>query len=119
MTNLSHTLPKGFIAAVLTPMRSDLTIDIEMLCSHARWCLDNGSDAIALFGTTGEANSISLIERKKVLEEVLRCGLPARQLLVGTGCCSLPETRELTEHASSNNVGGVLMLPPFYYKNVP
>ncbi|MEQ9415552.1 MAG: dihydrodipicolinate synthase family protein, partial [Cyclobacteriaceae bacterium] len=45
-------------------------------------------------------------------------GMPPHQLLVGTGCCSLVDTIELTRHAVSKKVGGVLMLPPFYYKGL-
>jgi 4-hydroxy-tetrahydrodipicolinate synthase len=36
----------------------------------------------------------------------------------GTGCCALPDTVELTRHAMRHGCAGVLMLPPFYYKNV-
>jgi len=36
----------------------------------------------------------------------------------GTGCCSIPDTVELTRRAVELGAGGVLMLPPFYYKGV-
>ena len=115
----SPRLPDGVFAACLTPQHDDdLRIDIDALIEHARWLLASGCNGIALFGTTGEANSFSLSERMDALDAVLAAGLPAHRLMVGNGCCALPDTVALTRHAVACDVGGVLMLPPFYYKNV-
>ncbi len=111
-------LPDGVYAASLTPQRENLSVDHAALVEHARWLLDNGCDGIVLLGTTGEANSFDVVERMDLLDAVLEAGLPAHRLLVGTGCCAVPDTVTLTRHAASHGVGGVLMLPPFYYKNV-
>ena len=72
---------------------------------------------MALFGTTGEANSFSVKERMVALEAVLQSGVTPAQLMIGTGCCALPDTIELTRHALANNCHHTLVLPPFYYKN--
>jgi len=73
---------------------------------------------LAVFGTTGEANSLSVRERKALLDELVSHGVEAGRLLVGTGCCSLSDVAELTLHAVKAGCAGVLMLPPFYYKAV-
>ena len=112
------SLPDGVYAAALTPLHDDLSIDHETLAAHARWLLANGCDGLVLLGTTGEANSFSLAERMALLDNVIEAGLPPGRLLVGTGCCATPDTVMLTQHAVVHGVGGVLMLPPFYYKNV-
>ena len=114
----AHRLPDGVYAASLTPQHENLSVDHAALVEHARWLLDNGCDGILLLGTTGEANSFDVAERMDILDAVLEAGLPAHRLLVGTGCCAVPDTVTLTRHAASRGVGGVLMLPPFYYKNV-
>jgi 4-hydroxy-tetrahydrodipicolinate synthase len=111
-------LPDGVYAASLTPQRDDLSIDIDAFVAHLQWLLGNGCDGLALFGTTGEANSFSVAERMAALEAVLDAGLPADRLLVGTGCCALSDSVALTRHAVAHGIGSVLMLPPFYYKNV-
>jgi 4-hydroxy-tetrahydrodipicolinate synthase len=72
---------------------------------------------VALFGTTGEANSFSVKERMAALEAVLKSGVTPAQLMIGTGCCALPDTIELTRHALANGCHHTLVLPPFYYKN--
>jgi 4-hydroxy-tetrahydrodipicolinate synthase len=111
-------MPTGVLAATLTPQNNDLTIDQGALADHCRWLFDNGCDGIALFGTTGEATSFSADERMRALEILVENGVPADKLIVGTGCCALPDTVLLTRHAIEVGAGSVLVLPPFYYKGV-
>ncbi|UCG53803.1 MAG: dihydrodipicolinate synthase family protein [Candidatus Latescibacterota bacterium] len=105
-------------AATLTPETKDLAVDHVALADHCGWLLGNGCDGIAVFGTTGEATSFSAKERMDALETLVKNRIPANRLLVGTGCCALPDTVLLTRHAMDLGVGGVLVLPPFYYKGV-
>jgi len=111
-------LPNGAYTAALTPLKKDLSIDHKALALHSNWLLENGSTGILLMGTTGEANSFSVAERKELLDEAIKRGVPAEKLMVGTGCCAFPDTVALTKHAVGHNVGGVVVLPPFYYKQV-
>lgn len=111
-------LPSGIIAACLTPFHTDGFIDHQSLVRHARWLLDNGCDGILLFGTTGEGLSLSVRERMDTLDALLEDGLPAEKLLVGTGALALPDAVHMTLHATKRGVGGVLVLPPFHYRNV-
>ena len=108
----------GVLVPALTPFDRDLAPDAARLGRYCRWLLDRGANGLAVFGTTSEANSLSLAERKSLLELVIESGVPAKVLLPGTGTCSLPESVELTRHAVGLGCGGVLMLPPFYYKGV-
>ena len=89
----------------------------------------NGSSGIAngycrrtagslLFGTTSEANSMSTDERISLLDALVAAGIDPSRMMPGTGCCSITETVELTAHAVKHGCAGVLMLPPFYYKDV-
>lgn len=111
-------LPDGVFTAPLTPLQTDLSIDHRALINHCKWLLANGSDGLALMGTTGEANSFSIKERMEALDAVIAAGIPPQQIMVGTGCCAFPDSVELTRHAMQHGLGGVLVLPPFYYKQV-
>lgn len=113
MTSKSDTV----IAASLTPLNNDLSIDHGLLYSHVSRLLQNGCDSVLLFGTTGEANSFSVAERQEALQQLLANGIPASLLMVGTGCCALPDTLALTRHALEVGVNRCVVLPPFYYKN--
>jgi 4-hydroxy-tetrahydrodipicolinate synthase len=107
----------GIFSPVLTPFKTDLSADTAAFVRHCQWLI-RSEVGLAVFGTNSEANSLSVAERLQLLEALLEAGVPAARMMPGTGCCSLTDTVELTRHATSAGVGGVLMLPPFYYKGV-
>jgi 4-hydroxy-tetrahydrodipicolinate synthase len=109
---------KGVLAAALTPMRSDLSVDREAFAAHCLRLLDAGCHGLAIFGTTGEANSLSVGERIDAWEALVEDGIPADVLLPGTGACALPDAVRLSQEALALGASGVLALPPFYYKGV-
>jgi 4-hydroxy-tetrahydrodipicolinate synthase len=109
---------RGVLVPALTPFAADGSVDRATLVSFCRWLLGEGANGLAVFGTTSEANSLSLTERMSLLEHLVGKGIPARSLMPGTGACSIPEAVELTKAALAAGAGGVLVLPPFYYKNV-
>ncbi len=108
----------GVLAASLTPLDKDGAADAEALAAHVAHLLADGCDGVLLFGTTGEAASFSVEERTGALDAVIDGGVPPQRLLVGTGCCAVPDTVRLTRHAVARGVAGALVVPPFYYKNV-
>ncbi len=108
----------GVLAPVLTPFHADLSPDARRLARHCRWLLAHGCAGLAPFGTTSEANSLSVDERESLLDALLEDGIPAARLLPGTGCCALTDTVRLTARAVRHGCAGVLTLPPFYYKAV-
>ncbi len=110
----AHVLP-----AMTTPFKpGNLAVDTALLAAHAKWLLAHGCDGLVLFGTTGEAASLSVAERKSTLESLLEAGVDTRKVLVGTGCCATADTVELMRHAARLECAGVLLLPPFFYKGV-
>ena len=106
------------IAAIATPFDADLGIDFDRLAAHGRWLFERGCDGLVLFGTTGEAASLSSAERQSALERLVAAGISADRIVVGTGCCAIPDTVELTRHAAVTGCAGALVLPPFFYKGV-
>ncbi len=109
---------RGVLVPVLTPFKADLTPDAEAFLGHCRWLLDQGADGLAVFGTTSEANSLGVEERMSLLDYLLDNGVPPTVLMPGTGTSALTDTIRLTSQAVSHGCRGVLMLPPFYYKDV-
>jgi 4-hydroxy-tetrahydrodipicolinate synthase len=106
------------LAPVLTPFGADLVPDAGRLVRHCRWLLDQGCAGLAVFGTTSEANSLSVEEKEALLDALLEGGIDPARLLPGTGACALPDAVRLTRRAVQRGCAGVLMLPPFYYKAV-
>jgi 4-hydroxy-tetrahydrodipicolinate synthase len=109
---------RGVLVPVATPFTADLAPDGDAFVAHCRWLLDQGADGLAVFGTTSEANSLGVAERMELLERLVDEGIPPDRLMPGTGSCALADAVGLTAHAVGLGCGGVLMLPPFYYKGV-
>jgi len=108
---------RGVLAPVLTPFKADLSPDQERFIAHCKWLLSQNC-GLAPFGTTSEANSLSIEERSTLLDALVAAGIETSRMMPGTGCCSITETVKLTAQAVKHGCAGVLMLPPFYYKGV-
>jgi 4-hydroxy-tetrahydrodipicolinate synthase len=110
---------RGVLSPVVTPFKPDYSPDPQRFVRHCKWLLAHGCAGLAVFGTNSEANSLAADERMTLLETLVEHGVPASQLMPGTGMCALTESVRLTAHAVKLGCAGVLMLPPFYYKGVP
>src|SRR6266446_2057344 len=108
---------RGVLVPVVTPFKSDLAPDSKRFIAHCKWLLSQNC-GLAVFGTNSEANSLSMQERAMLLDELVAAGVDPSRMMPGTGCCSIMETVKLTAQAVEHGCAGVLMLPPFYYKDV-
>jgi len=110
---------QGVIAAIATAVDETGEPDCARSVALGRFLLANGCDGLNVLGTTGEATSFSLDERKRVMTAYRDAGLPMDRLMVGTGAASVADAVALTRHAADLGFAGALVLPPFYYKGVP
>jgi len=108
----------GVLVPVLTPFTPSGDPDLGRFVAFCRWLLDQGAGGLSVFGTTSEANSMSSPERMALLDGLIEAGIPPGKLMPGTGACSITEAATLVRHAVGRGCGGVLLLPPFYYKGV-
>jgi 4-hydroxy-tetrahydrodipicolinate synthase len=108
----------GVLVPVLTPFTPCGDPDLGRFVAFCRWLLEQGAGGLSVFGTTSEANSMSSPERMALLDGLIEAGIPPGKLMPGTGACSITEAATLVRHAVGRGCGGVLLLPPFYYKGV-
>jgi 4-hydroxy-tetrahydrodipicolinate synthase len=108
----------GVLVPVLTPFAANGEPDAGRFVAFCRWLLAQGAGGLAIFGTTSEANSMAPGERMALLDRLVEAGIPAGKLMPGTGACAVTDAVALARHAVGHGCGGVLMLPPFYYKPV-
>ncbi|MFM9870250.1 MULTISPECIES: dihydrodipicolinate synthase family protein [Alcaligenaceae] len=108
---------QGVLAPVLTPFDAGMKPDILRFTQLCRWLVAQDC-GLAMFGTNSEGNSLAVQERLDLLAAVIDAGVPADRMLPGTGSCSLTDAVDLTRAAVGSGCGGVLALPPFYYKTV-
>ena len=112
----SSTLP-AVLSPVLTPFMADGHPDTKKLLKQCQWLEANGVGH-AIFGTNSEANSMSAPQKMNTLTALIEGGLNPAHMMPGTGSSSIDATVTMTKHAVQHQCTGVLMLPPFYYKDV-
>ena len=107
-----------FWIAAATPCDKNLKFEDSIYRDMMAYFKENGADGIVVLGSTGEYPSFSVAERKQIAETALkhRNGL---NIIVCSGTSNLPETIELSQHAARNGADGLLIIPPFYYKEPP
>lgn len=113
-----NDLADGIYAAVLTPMRSDLSCDNQKLISHCLDLIQLGCTGVALFGTTGEGPSFSLNERIDTLRELISGGLDPKKIIVANGSSGIQDTIELGKEVVEQGCACLLIAPPSFYKNI-
>src|SRR5260370_7218596 len=104
----------GVIAAIATAVDESGAPDTARATKLARFLLDTGCDGLNVLGTTGEATSFSLEQRKAVMSAYKSAGLPLDRLMVGTGAPPTADAVALTRHAPELGFPAPLILPPFY-----
>ena len=109
---------KGTYCASLTPFNSDYSINKKLLLEHCNNLLSQQVDGIAIFGTTGEANSLAIEEKLDAINYLIENKIDSKKLLPGTGLNSIRDTVFFTKAVAKMKVRGVLVLPPSYYKNI-
>ena len=106
---------KGIYAAGMSVFNSDLSLNIKKTISHAEKIIDMGCHGVAIFGSTGQAQLISISEKISLLNELSKSKY-REKYLIGTGLNSLNETINLIKVANSLNFSDFLIMPPAYYK---
>jgi len=109
------SLIKGIYAASLSVLNEDLTLNIKKTIEHAEMVIDQGCHGVAIFGSTGQAQLISVAEKIKLFNQ-LSLSQYNEKFIIGTGLNSLGETINLMSVAKSLNFNRFLIMPPAYYK---
>ncbi len=109
----------GLSCALALPLTDQFEIDCFRLAAHARQCLEAGCSSVTVFGSTGEGASVTLAEREKVLDALSDSGINLRhQVLGGVAAASIGDAAEQARLLLKRDCRGVLLAPPFYFKNV-
>jgi len=109
----------GSMVAMVTPMLEDGVIDIDGLRRLAQWHVDEGTDAIVVVGSTGEASTLNYDERKLVIQQTLEQVAGRIPVIAGTGTNSTASTIHLTRDAMELGVDACLLVAPYYNKPTP
>ncbi len=106
---------EGIYAATVSVLNNDLSLNIDKTINHAETIIDNGCHGAAIFGSTGQAQLLSISEKINLLNK-LSLSKHKEKYLIGTGLNSLGETINLMRVANSLSFKSFLIMPPAYYK---
>lgn len=109
---------KGVITAIVTPFTAGgAQVDLDWIPWHLDYLRRRGVGGILALGTNGEAASLSLEEKKQVIDQVM-ASRGELGVIIGTGSTALPETIELSRYALAQGADAILVIPPFYFKSI-
>jgi 4-hydroxy-tetrahydrodipicolinate synthase len=119
MTSLPPKSSFGLSCALALPVHQDSSIDFLRLTAHASRSLEAGCSSVTVFGTTGEGASVSLSEREQVLGALLDAGVSLRlHVIGGVTAAAVGDAVDQARMLIDRDCRGVLLAPPFYFKNV-
>lgn len=102
------------LTAMVTPMKADLSVDYDRAAELAQRLVASGSDGLVIAGTTGESPTLSAAEKLKLFETVVKAVGDKAAVIGGTGSYNTAESIELSRHAESTGVHGLLLVTPYY-----
>jgi 4-hydroxy-tetrahydrodipicolinate synthase len=105
----------GIYAASMSILNKDLSLNIDSTIKHAEKIISNGCSGVAIFGSTGQSQLISLGEKKNFIEK-LSDKKSKENFIIGTGENSLNQNVEMMKHSLKNGINRFLLMPPAYYK---
>ncbi len=104
------------LTAMITPFDAAGNVDYAEAGRMAQWLTEHGSDGLVVTGTTGESATLSLDEKMRMYETVVKAVQGQARVLAGTGSYDTAETVELSRAASATGVDGLLVVTPYYNK---
>ena len=109
---------RGSVCATVTPfIKKGEEVDLDWIPRHLKYLEQHGVDGVIPMGTNGEGPSLSFEERRQIIDAVM-AGKGPLYVVAATGCVALPDTIAISRYAFERGVDGVLIVPPFYFKNI-
>jgi len=106
---------RGIYAASMSILNENLSLNINKTILHAENLILQGCHGVAIFGSTGQAQLISVSEKINLLNKLSQSKYK-KNFLIGTGLNSLIETINFMKISCSLNFKNFLIMPPAYYK---
>ncbi|KAI5631016.1 dihydrodipicolinate synthetase family domain-containing protein [Phthorimaea operculella] len=108
---------RGLVPPVFTPLNDDLTVNFAAIAPYAQWLAKNGIKSVLVGGTTGEHMSLSVADRKKVVDEWVKVAkTTGLHIMVQVGGAPLPDVTALASYYQTAGAHSLLTLPELYFK---
>jgi len=107
---------QGSLVAIVTPMRDDGALDLDAFRRLIDWHIREGTDGIAVVGTTGESPTVDFEEHHLLIETAVKHAAKRIPIIAGTGANSTKEAISLARHAQKSGADMSLSVVPYYNK---
>jgi 4-hydroxy-tetrahydrodipicolinate synthase len=104
------------LTAMITPFNEDGSVNFPEAIKFSEWLLENGTDALVVAGTTGEAPTMSVLEKKELFKGIIDKINGKAPVIVGTGSNNTADSIKLTQMAEELGADGALVVGPYYNK---
>ncbi|MDR4968812.1 MAG: 4-hydroxy-tetrahydrodipicolinate synthase, partial [Acholeplasmataceae bacterium] len=105
----------GSGVAIITPFNKN-GVNYEVFRQLIEWHIKEKTDAIIVYGTTGESATLSLEEKKEIVKFAVEVAQKRVQIIAGTGSNNTQASIELSQYAESVGADGLLLITPYYNK---
>ncbi|WP_153731331.1 4-hydroxy-tetrahydrodipicolinate synthase [Sporosarcina obsidiansis] len=102
--------------AMVTPFSPTGAIDYEKTANLLEHLIENGTDSVIVSGTTGESPTLTVTEKKELLDFVVKVVNKRIPVIAGTGTFNTVESIKLTRSAESSGADGIMLVTPYYNK---
>ena len=106
----------GAGVAIVTPFKDNGEVDYETFAKNIEFQIENGTDAIIVCGTTGEASTLSHEEHLDVIRYCVKCVNGRIPVVAGTGSNCTETAVYLSQEAEKAGADGLLVVTPYYNK---
>lgn len=106
----------GMGVALVTPFKSDLSIDHEALTKVVEFNIENGTDYLVISGTTGESVTITKEEKKAIIQTIIKANAGRLPLVIGIGGNNTAAVIEELKTTDLSPFVAVLSVAPYYSK---
>lgn len=107
---------KGTGVALVTPFKTDFSVDIEALVRIVNHVIDNGADFLVVLGTTSEAPTLTQEEKNLVINTILETNADRLPILLGMGGNNTQAVVEAVKAQDFAGIDGILSVVPYYNK---
>ncbi|XP_078322876.1 N-acetylneuraminate lyase B-like [Crassostrea virginica] len=107
---------EGLVPAVFTPFNQTGELDLSKIKPYCEYLLKNNIKAIYVNGTTGEGKSLTMDERKEILEKWIQVSNGRLKIVAHVGVLNVRESKDLAKHACESGADAIASLPPLFFK---
>lgn len=107
---------EGLVAAVFTPMNDKGLINLAAINKYAQYLIQSGIKGVFVNGTTGEGASLTIDERKQILEAWIAAVDGKLKVINHVGSFSLPQSVELAAHSQACGTDAIASIAPSFFK---